>query len=170
MNDSVHTLDVRADFRSGLHPCDKIKSALKDVAPGETLRLLVPFEPVPLFQVAASHGLGHHANQSSEGHWEVLFTHDPEAASRALGSAIEACQCGGASTPERIELDARGLEPPQPMMRILEALTQLPAAGVLAARTDRRPVHLLSQLEFRGLAGVSEEQADGSYITHIRRA
>jgi TusA-related sulfurtransferase len=66
-------------------------------------------------------------------------------------------------------LDARGLEPPQPMVAILQALADLPADGVLQARTDRRPMHLYPLLADRGYVGESEEQKDGSYLTIIRR-
>ena len=68
------------------------------------------------------------------------------------------------------EVDARGLEPPQPLVRILEALTALPGRAELRARTDRQPMHLYAQLEARGFVGETEEQSDGSFITHIRRA
>ncbi len=71
---------------------------------------------------------------------------------------------------EILDVDARGLEPPQPMVQILEALSTLPAHAALRARTDRRPVHLHPLLEARGFKGTSEEQSDGSFVTHIRRA
>lgn len=66
-------------------------------------------------------------------------------------------------------LDARGLEPPQPLVVILEALTSLPEGAEMRACTDRRPLHLYALLEQRGFTGKSEEQHDGSFITTIRR-
>ena len=66
-------------------------------------------------------------------------------------------------------VDARGFEPPQPMVKILETLAVLPPGAGLRAHTDRRPVHLHALLEERGYQGESEEQADGSFITHISR-
>jgi TusA-related sulfurtransferase len=69
-----------------------------------------------------------------------------------------------------VEVDARGLEPPQPMVRILEALTSLPADATLRARTDRRPMHLYALLEERGLAADTQPEPDGSFVTYIRRA
>jgi uncharacterized protein (DUF2249 family) len=68
-----------------------------------------------------------------------------------------------------IELDARGLEPPQPMMKILEAVTVLPAGATLAARTDRQPLLLYPLLEQRGFTYETIAQSDGSHLTHIRR-
>jgi uncharacterized protein (DUF2249 family) len=168
MSSPITTLDVRPDFRSGQHPCDKIQNALGSVRAGETLRLLVPFEPVPLFDVAASKGLGHKSTQISDGDWEVIFAHDIPTAATAQNHS--ACGCSSNSSAEIIEVDARHLEPPQPMVRILEALSQLPNGASVRARTDRRPIHLYAHLEDRGFTGESEEQSDGSFITHIRRA
>lgn len=165
-------LDVRADFRAGLHPCDKIQSALGAVGKDEALRLLVPFEPVPLFEVAASKGLGYHASRTDEGDWEVIFSPSlaaPASPSSAARPAACGCGCEESSTGTSLEVDARGLEPPQPMVKILEALTTLPQGSALRARTDRRPVHLYPILESRGFRGNSEEQSDGSFLTHINR-
>jgi uncharacterized protein (DUF2249 family) len=169
MNPKINTLDVRPDFRSGQHPCDKIQNALSNVGEGEALRLLVPFEPVPLFDVAAGKGLGHKSSQTPDGDWEVIFSRDTAAATKpAQRTTSSACDAPAAS--EIVEVDARHLEPPQPMVRILEALARLPEGSSLRARTDRRPIHLYSHLEDRGFTGNSEEQSDGSFITHIRRA
>lgn len=68
-----------------------------------------------------------------------------------------------------IELDARGLEPPQPMMKILEALATLPAEATLAAHTDRQPLLLYPRLEQRGYTYETLAQPDGSHLTNIRR-
>ena len=68
-----------------------------------------------------------------------------------------------------IAVDARGLEPPQPLVRILETLASLPDGAEMCAHTDRRPMHLYSFLDERGFTSTSEEQPDGSFVTHIRR-
>jgi uncharacterized protein (DUF2249 family) len=172
MNQKIITLDVREDFAQGLPPCTKIQEAAGRLQPDEALKLITPFEPVPLFEVLGSQGFEHVSNPVTGGDWETLFTRTSETRPRETSSpAKPACGCGRAasSTPEVVEVDARHLEPPQPMVKILEALTALPAGAELRARTDRRPVHLYAALEARGFAGESEEQSDGSFITHIRR-
>ena len=68
-----------------------------------------------------------------------------------------------------VEVDARGLEPPQPLVKILEAVAMLPEAARLRARTDRRPMHLYARLEELGFVGETKEESDGSFITHISR-
>lgn len=68
-----------------------------------------------------------------------------------------------------IQLDARGLEPPQPMMKILEAIATLPEKAMLVAHTDRQPLLLYPMLEQRGFTYETNSQTDGSHLTHIRR-
>jgi TusA-related sulfurtransferase len=75
-----------------------------------------------------------------------------------------ACACG---EKEALEVDARGLEPPQPLVKILEALSALRTGQQLRARTDRRPMLLFPQVEERGFKAETEEQSDGSFITQI---
>ena len=85
------------------------------------------------------------------------------------GPEIPGAAASGTAQPTQwIEVDARGLEPPQPMVKILETLAQLPAGAGIRARTDRRPMHLYAMLEQRGFAGVSEPQTDGSFVTLIQ--
>lgn len=75
--------------------------------------------------------------------------------------------CGGASADT--EVDARGLEPPEPMMRILAAVETLKPGAALRARTDRRPLHLYPELDARGVRHASEQCADETWITTLSR-
>lgn len=75
--------------------------------------------------------------------------------------------CGAARTDA--EVDARGLEPPEPMMRILNAVETLKPGASLRARTDRRPIHLYPELDARGIRYASEQIADESWITTLSR-
>ncbi|AZU63101.1 DUF2249 domain-containing protein [Neobacillus mesonae] len=66
-------------------------------------------------------------------------------------------------------LDNRGLEPPQPMMRTLAALTKMKDDEVLTIINDRRPMFLYEQLEELGYKQRTEEQSDGSFKIEIFR-
>ena len=68
-----------------------------------------------------------------------------------------------------VELDARGFEPPQPLIKTLEALATLPPGATLRLHTRWRPAMLYAELERRGFTGESEDQPDGSCLTNIRR-
>ncbi len=172
MSSEIVTLDVRDDLRNGSEPFSKIMDTVGQLRPGEQLSLRVPFEPVPLFAVMAQRGFAHTARQRPDGDWEVLFTRDGgEKTIEASQPAVRRDSNGSSDkSPETIEVDARGLEPPQPMVKILETLAALPEGAELRARTDRRPMHLYPQLETRGFKCETEEQTDGSFLTHIRRA
>ena len=74
------------------------------------------------------------------------------------------------SEPNLIELDVRSFEPPQPLLKTLEAIARIPAGTTLKVHTRWRPALLYAELEKRGFIGESQEQSDGSCITHIRRA
>lgn len=173
MSSDVVTLDVRDDLRNGCEPFSKIMFTVGQLRPGERLALLAPFEPVPLFAVMAKRGFAHSAHQTPDGHWEVTFTPNGgiETSETENKSVISTDSDSARNkSPDFIEVDARGLEPPQPMVKILQTLAVLPEGLELRARTDRRPMHLYAQLEGRGFKGETEEQTDGSFITHIHRA
>lgn len=74
----------------------------------------------------------------------------------------------GSHRPASALLDLRGLEPPEPMMNILAALQVLQSGRELRALTDRKPVHLLAELDTRGIAHESVEQSDGSWLNTFR--
>lgn len=172
MSKKVVTLDVREDIQRGREPFAKIMQAIAKLKDNESLLLIAPFEPVPLFGVLAQRGFSHQSQPSAAGDWEVLFTRgnpvavtsaSPVTAPSASGPKRSAC-----SGPPVLAVDARGLEPPEPLIKILEAVAALPAGAHLRAYTDRRPMHLYAQLEERGFVGETEEQSDGSFITLIR--
>jgi uncharacterized protein (DUF2249 family) len=76
---------------------------------------------------------------------------------------------GEAEAAGPVRLDLRGLEPPEPMLRILTALEALPGGASFQAQTDRQPIHLFPELAARGARHESQPGADGSWITTITR-
>jgi len=170
MNPRIVNLDVRDDIRNGREPFSKIMGAVAQLRPDESLLLLAPFEPKPLFDVMAGRGFGHAARRNASGDWEVLFTRErDENAAPRIKPDSAACGCSATRPVSVVEIDARGLEPPQPLLVILEVLAALPENAELRARTDRRPLHLYAQLEERGFVGETKEEENGSFITCIRR-
>jgi len=172
MNERTVTLDVREDIRSGREPFGSIMQTVAGLKDNEQFLLIAPFEPAPLYAVLATKGYSHQSKPTASGDWEILFTRGPSNLVQPKSSSCQSRQgpapraCSG---PPVLEVDARGLEPPQPLVKILEALAALPEGARLRARTDRRPMHLYAQLAERGFVGESEEQKDGSFITHVRR-
>ena len=171
MSVKVVTLDVREDLRQGREPFSRIMQTVAGLAADEMLCLLAPFEPRPLFPVLARQGFSHRSGRIANGDWEVWFERGAGApASLPREAAVAAPSAAPVQNPGVVEVDARGLETPQPLVKILEAVATLPPTGRLRARTDRRPMHLYAQLAERGLVGETEEQSDGSYVTQIQHA
>ena len=79
-------------------------------------------------------------------------------------------RCAGTSPAATTDdLDLRGMEPPEPMMRILNALEAAAPGTTFRARTDRQPLHLFPELTSRGAQHVSEPASDGTWLTTITR-
>lgn len=158
---TVH-VDVRQDLRSGREPFDRIMTARREMPPGGALCLRAIFEPVPLYGVMERQGLAHHTERLAADDWRVWFYHDevaPEAAgggSPAVGDDV-------------VVLDVRGLEPPEPLVRTLEALEALPAGHTLVQLNGRVPRFLLPELEARGFGYEIREQSPELVRVFIRR-
>jgi uncharacterized protein (DUF2249 family) len=60
-------------------------------------------------------------------------------------------------------VDARGLEPPEPMARTLEALDRLPFGQRMLLLIHREPHLLLQVLERNGYDARCESDADGGF-------
>lgn len=66
-------------------------------------------------------------------------------------------------------LDNRGFEPPQPMMRTMEALEKIPDGGELTIINNRRPMFLYPELDQLGYKHETKALEDGSYQITIRK-
>ena len=71
--------------------------------------------------------------------------------------------------PKPPALDLRGLQPPEPMVRILEALERAPGAP-LRAILPHEPVPLYGLLRERGFAYTGAQRADGGFELLIEPA
>lgn len=67
-----------------------------------------------------------------------------------------------------MQLDNRGLSPPEPMLRILDALERLHPGEALTAQMDRRPVFLFPELDERGYTYTCDLQKEGWFLLTIR--
>jgi len=66
-----------------------------------------------------------------------------------------------------IELDVRGLEPPEPLVRVIETLETLPAGERLLLKIDCRPLPLYRILERNGYAYEERPGADSLFAIII---
>lgn len=159
MTSTFVELDVRPILRDGGEPFQEIMDAIAKLQPGQGLRLLATFKPVPLFSVLGARGFSHEDKPLADGEWEVLF--------QPAGDASEPASVAAASEtsewPDPAQhLDNRELDPPEPMVRILAATEALKQGEVLSALLCREPIFLLPELAKRGHAWRGGFEADGT--------
>ncbi|WP_376794236.1 DUF2249 domain-containing protein [Thermogemmatispora sp.] len=69
-------LDVRPDLERGDEPFVRIMEAATPLKVGETLVLVAPFEPVPLYGVLGGRGFRHETLCLAADEWVVRFTRE----------------------------------------------------------------------------------------------
>lgn len=153
----VH-LDVRDTIRRGEEPFAVIMAAVAGLAPDQALVLRAPFEPVPLYTALGKRGFAHWTEARAADDWWVWFYRGAPAPAPAPPVTVSAT------------LDVRGLEPPQPMVAVLERLEALAPGQTLTVIHDRRPMFLYPQLDERGFTHSTDERESGGVRIVIRRA
>jgi uncharacterized protein (DUF2249 family) len=161
----VH-LDVREDLRNGKEPFSRIMEARRALPADGALVVRAIFEPVPLYAVLGKQGFAHWTEQLAGDDWRVWFY--PAATDPAPAAAPAAAAPASAEDDVRV-LDVRGLEPPEPMLRTLAALEELPAGGTLVQLNVRVPQFLLPLLSERGFTYEIREQEPELVRIFIRR-
>ncbi len=158
-------LDVREQVRAGEEPYHEIMRTVGSLRGGQVVELCNLFEPVPLYDVLAQRGFAHWTERRGPEEWWVTF-YRPEGGIE--GSAILSRPAAAEASPEgALVVDARGLEPPQPLARIIESLPRIETGGQILALTDRRPMLLYPKLEERGFTFSTEETGHGWFETRI---
>ena len=146
-------LDVREELRAGGEPFSKIMAAVASLPPDGVLRVRAIFEPAPLYRVLGKQGFAHATEELGAEDWRVWFYRDAAVAIAAPSQVL-------VDDPELVVLDVRDLDPPEPMVRTLDALTRLPRGKTLVQINSRVPQFLLPKLRQRGFVHEIREQAD----------
>lgn len=165
-------LDVREELRNGGEPLPRILGTIKTLKPDQALRLRATFEPIPLYALLGRQGFAHETTHHGEGDWEILFTPGaPPPPPRGAAETRKPAEgdTGGAWPDPSVSLDNRGLSPPEPMMRILDALEHVAPGGVVEALNEREPMFLYPELEKRGAVIRVDRRPDGAVRLQIRR-
>ncbi len=157
-------LDARPILAKGGDPFRLIMRTVGELEAGEALHLVVGFDPVPLYSVLGNQGFAAH-KQVVDGTFHIWFWREhapqhPKVASFQERSGLQ----------EPVELDVSGLEPPQPMIAILEKLVELGDGAQLLVHHHRDPVLLYEKLAARGYAARTSKRGEGDYLVHIAPA
>lgn len=156
-------LDVRPMIERGEEPFSVISAAARGVPVGQALRLLVGFEPLPLYDALAKQGFDHFGEQV-DGVWRAEFLR-----LRPAGGASTVPATPQTAPPQRAEvdwdrpvttsvtIDVSELVPPEPMVKILQTLEGLPDGARLLVHHVRRPIHLYDRLDEMGYPHATRE-------------
>jgi len=161
-------LDARPILARGEEPFRAIMGAARSVPVGSVLRLHAGFEPVPLHDALGKVGFGHWGVEVGSGHWQVDFCR-LHAAGGQTGTDTPAALDWDGPVLAEVTIDVSELVPPEPMVKILQALEDLPAGAQLLVHHVRRPVHLYDRLDELGYPHRTRDIAAGQVELRIRK-
>ncbi len=165
-------LDVRAEIESGKDPLNLIMKAVKQLQPGQVLKLINSFEPVPLILLLEKQGFESYSETVNDNLVHTFFhksqaTPIKEADTSKAGEGWD--EMLQRFTDKMETVDVRQLEMPLPMLTILDALEKLPDEKALYVIHKRIPVFLLPELTERKFDYRIKEVADGEVYLLIFR-
>lgn len=163
----VVEVDVREELRSGQEPFSRIMAARREIPAGGAMCVRAIFEPVPLYSVLGAQGFDHFSERLDEEDWRVWFYPASDPPPPRAPAPVE--PAGLEEQEGAVVLDVRGLEPPEPMVRTLAALEELPAGETLVQVNVRVPEFLLPLLDERGFSYEIYEQQPELVRVVIRR-
>ncbi|MDF2934809.1 MAG: hypothetical protein K0Q90_182 [Paenibacillaceae bacterium] len=183
-------LDVREELRNKRDPFAIIMKTVKDLDKQDMLVLHATLKPVPLLGLMKLKGYVSTTAKAGHEHWITTFVRKeyaallqgeqdelPEAGAQGHGEEHEGCPASAAPQPEAsddgsprsIHLDNRGLEPPKPMIRTMDALEKARPGDTITIHNDRVPAFLLEEIKNLGYPHQIEPQPDGSAIVTIHK-
>lgn len=181
----VVELDVREQLRNKLEPFQIIMDTVKTLGQDDIFVLHATFKPTPLLGLLKMKGfVGKAEQQEDKEHWITTFVskknkdwlnsprpeEEPTDAVAACPADLPTETADDRAQRKTIELDNRGLEPPQPMVRTLAALSKCRPGDEVHIHNDRVPVFLIEELNTLGCAYSVEEQTDGTAKVYIIKA
>lgn len=156
----LELLDVRPILARGEEPFGAIMTAKARLQPGSVLRVIAPFEPVPLYAMFKAEGYEARAKQVGPAEWWIEF--------HPLGTEADDSESGEPEVGTK-DLDLRSLEPAASLQKCLEALHCLGRRETLVLHTCIRPVNLFAQIEDEPFDYDCEKKSANHWATHIWR-
>ncbi len=163
-SDKITVLDVRDDLAKGIDPFNQIMKTIKDFKEGDILKIVNTFEPSPIINVLKQKGFIARVEHISDNEIHTYLQKAAEDKSEEINKeALKKAKTDDldavlASFKENFkEIDVRDLEMPEPMVKILEELKDLPDNHALYVHHKKVPQFLLPQLDERGYVYLSKE-------------
>ena len=146
-------LDVRPVLAGGPDPFQLIMGKINELEVGQVLEIINTFTPAPLITVLKRQGFSAYTEMVNDQLVHTYFFKDP-ATTTPVASANESIRSHWDEVNARfadnlVFADVRGLEMPEPMIHILDALDRLPDDKALFVYHKKLPVFLLPELKER---------------------
>lgn len=168
--DKIIPLDVRPIINAGKDPFLEIMSKVKFLKEDDIFLLINSFEPIPLYSVMGKKGFDYKIIKEEEVFKIYFFKSNDQANSTGENTGNELTSVKIPHDYENIiEIDVRDLTPPEPMVKVLEALSKVDDKTVLVVHHHREPLMLYPKLEERGYSAISNRINDNYFKVIIMK-
>jgi uncharacterized protein (DUF2249 family) len=166
---SAPHLDVRPLLASGQDPFAQVMSMSARVPAGGFMVVDAPFDPAPLRRVLAAKGFTSLGRQHGPAHWRICWCREePQEAEPTAEEPMPRRGPEPWQAADGTHLDVRGLQPPEPLTRVLDLIDQ-GAIDQLVLHHDREPVFLYPMLAERAWSCLSVEHLQGEVRIRLAR-
>jgi uncharacterized protein (DUF2249 family) len=167
-------VDARPFQKSGQEPFSVVMAAVREVGVGNVLQLRNTFEPVPIYDVLGMRGFVHFARQHGPEDWKFLFLNigsgQVKPAESVPARGLEDAAFDWDAPSATLRIDVSELVPPEPLIRIMGALEQLPEGATVLAHHVRRPLHLNPRLDALGYQHETRDLGPGQVEILIKKS
>lgn len=154
--------DVRPVIESAKDPLKQILAKVKELKQDEVLVIINSFEPLPLYSLLEKKGFSHWT-QKEDTYFMVYFYRENLKAVVSETSSGSMAGFDESRYENIIEIDVHELQPPEPMLKILESLNRVDDKTLLLVHHHREPVLLYPKLDERGYRAHCEKLGEDSY-------
>lgn len=173
-SDKIFYLDVRPIIDSGKDPLKDILLKVKVLKRDEVLVIINSFEPIPLYSLLSGKGFSHWTEKTEDVFKVFFYKNNVETNNSELARNKEGdleTEITENNFQNIIEIDVRELQPPEPMMKILENLYRIDEKSVMIVYHHREPHLLYPRLEERGYMAVCNKVGENNYkILIVKKA
>ncbi len=159
-NDKLISLDVRPIIDSGKDPFLEIMTKVKSLKDDEIFLLINSFEPIPLYSMLGKKGFEHKTTKEEEVYKIYFYKKSENNLNDKENNSSKLADENLYDYDTIKELDVRGLEPPEPMVKVLETLQSIDNKTILVVHHHREPLMLYPKLEERGFTAVANKIKD----------
>lgn len=159
-------IDVRPILARGTDPLELILENVAQLSPDDVLLIEAPFDPLPLRRLMAGRGYDSYGVQLSDQHWQVFFMQQEI---RHLPELPDLPVFPMQWRDGLLEMDLRGLTPPNPMIAILKIIENSTGGDDFMVRLMRDPIYLHPELVSRHWRADVVEESDDGLMVRIKK-